>query len=95
MSFSWEDPIFPNNFQLTSYKISYNVTDAFDEQLNDSILISGEYNNYVFNTTCSYETGVTLCPASHYCFTLTAIYRTTIETTPANTICFTTPQYRK
>ena len=98
MSFAWEDPILPNNIQLTSYIISYNVTDAFNEQFNDSVLISGEHNSYVFNTTCSYETGVALCPASHYCFTLKGAYinnRTTIETTPANEICFTTPQYRK
>ena len=98
MSFSWDDPILPNNIQLTSYIISYNVTDAFNEQFNDSILISAEHNNYVFNGTCGYETGVALCPASHYCFTLKGSYithRTTVETTPANKICFTTPQYRK
>ena len=98
VSFTWEDPILPNDIKLTSYIISYNVTDAFNEQFNDSIIISGERNNYVFNATCSYETGLALCPVSHYCFTLTATYikdRTTIGTTPANNICFTTPQYSK
>ena len=98
MSFSWDGPVLSNNIQLTSYIMSYNVTDAFNEQFNDSILISGEHHNYVFNGTCGYETGVALCPASHYCFTLRGIYindRTTIETTPADKICFTTSQYRK
>ena len=98
MSFSWEVPVLPNNIQLTSYIISYNVTDAFNEQFNDSILISAEHNNYVFNGTCGYETGVALCPASQYCFTLRGTYDknlTTIETTSTNKICFTTPQYRK
>ena len=98
MLFSWEDPILPSNIQLTSYIISYNVTDAFNEQFNDSILISGEHNNYVFNTTCRYETRVALCPASHYCFTLRGTLnkdRTAIETAEADKICFITPQYRK
>ena len=98
MLFSWEDPILPNNIQVTNYIMSYNVTDAFDQKLNDSILISGEHNTYVYNRTCGYETGVALCPASHYCFTLRGTYinnHTAIETAPANRICFTTPQYRK
>ena len=88
----------PNSIQLTSYIISYNLTNAFNQQLNDSIVISSKHHHYVLNTTCSYETGVTLCPASHYCFTLRGVYnkdRTIIETSPTNKICFTTPKYRK
>ena len=98
VSFSWEDPILPGNIQLTSYIISYNVTDAFNQEFNASILIPGERNNYVFNAICSYETGVSLCPASHYCFTLRGAYNDNsiaIETTSVDKICFTTPKYRK
>ena len=98
VSFSWEDPILPGNVQLTSYIISYNVTDAFNQEFNASILIPGEDNNYLFNRTCSYETGVSLCPASHYCFTLRGAYhkdRTAIGTAPTNKICVATSNYRK
>ena len=87
-----------NDIQLTSYIISYNVTDAFNQHLNDSILISGEDSTYAFNITCSYETGVALCPASYYCFALKGAYEqneTAIETALSNTICFTTPKYCK
>ena len=88
----------PSNIQLTNYIIAYNVTDAFNQESISSILIPGENNNYVFNTTCSYETGVALCPSSHYCFTLRGVYsknRTAIETAPTNKICFNTSVYRK
>ena len=98
VSFFWEDPVLPDDIQLTNYIISYNVTDAFNQSLNSSILISSKDNNYVFNMTCGYETGLTLCPASHYCFTLKGIYnknKTVIETIPTNTTCFTTSDYRK
>lgn len=98
VSFSWEDPMLPNNIQLTSYIIYYNVTDAFNQQLNDSIFISGESNSYVFNTMCSYETGVSLCPSSHYCFVLRGEYNKNniaVQTAPTNMICFTTPKYCK
>ena len=86
------------NIQLTSYIIFYTVTDAFNQEFNAFILIPGEENNYVFNRTCSYETGVSLCPASHYCFTLRGAYNknsTAVETAPTNKICFNTPKYRK
>jgi len=98
VSFSWEDPTLPNNIQLTSYMISYHVTNAFNQHFNDFIFVSGEDNNYVFNTTCNYETGVSLCPSSHYCFVLRGAYNKnnkTVKTTPSNEICFTTPKYRK
>ena len=98
MSFSWEDPMLPNDIQLTFYILSYNVINAFNQRFNDSVLISGEDNNYLFNKTCSYETGVALCPSSHYCFILRGAYgnnMTVIETLPTNSICFTTPTYRK
>ena len=98
VSFSWEDPMLPSNIQLTNYMIAYNFTDAFNQELKDSILISGEDSSYVFNTTCSYEAELALCPLSHYCFTLSGAYyknRTAIETAPTNKICFDTPKYRK
>ena len=97
-SFFWEDPILPGNIQLTNYIIAYNVTDAFNQDFSDSILIPGEDNNYVLNTACSYEAGVALCPSSHYCFTLRGVYyknSTAIETVPTNKICFNTSVYRK
>ena len=98
VSFSWENPILPSSIHLTSYIISYNVTDAFNQEFNAFILLSGEANNYVFNKTCSYETGVSLCPASNYCFKLRGAYRknrTAVQTIPTNKICFNTPKYRK
>ena len=98
VSFFWEDPVLPDDIQLSNYIISYNVTDAFNQSLNSSILISSKANNYVFNMTCSYEAGITLCPASHYCFTLRGVYNknnAVIVTIPTNTICFTTSDYRK
>ena len=98
VSFSWEDPMLPDNIQLTNYIIAYNVTDVFKREFKNSTLIPGEDNNFVFNVTCSYETGVALCPSSHYCFTLTGAYykiRTAIKTAPTNKICFSTPKYRK
>ena len=88
----------PINIQLTSYIISYNVTDAFNQESDASIIIPGEDNNYVFNAICSYETGVSLCPASHYCFILRGVYyndSTAIKTAPTNKICFNTSKYRK
>ena len=95
--FLWEDPMLPD-IRLTSYVIFYNVTNAFNQQLNDSIHLSPDDNIYAFNKTCSYETGLALCPSSQYCFVLRGVYiRNGVAslTIPSDTICFDTPEYRK
>ena len=98
ISFFWEDPVLPNIIQLTDYVLFYNVTDAFNRTLSDSIHIGPDDNLYIFNKTCSYETGVSLCPSSRYCFVLKGVYsRNTVAslTIPSDRICLTTPEYRK
>ena len=96
--FSWEDPVLPNSVQLTGYVLFYNVTDAFNQILSDSIHISPDENSYDFNKSCSYETGLSLCPSSQYCFALRGAYNrngVALLTIPSDRMCLTTPEYRK
>ena len=98
ISFFWEDPVLPNVIQLTGYVLFYNVTDAFNQKLSDSIHISPDDNSYAFNKMCSYETGLSLCPSSQYCFVLRGAYNrngVASLTIPSDRICLTTPEYRK
>lgn len=88
----------PNSVQLTGYVLFYNVTDAFNQVLSDSIHISPNENSYDFNKTCGYETGLTLCPSSQYCLVLRGAYNrngVALLTIPSDRICLTTPEYRK
>lgn len=88
----------PNSVQLTGYVLFYNVTDAFNQVLSDSIHISPDENSYDFNKTCGYETGLALCPSSQYCFVLRGAYNrngVALLTIPSDRICLTTPEYRK
>lgn len=98
VSFFWEDPVLPDVIQLTGYILFYNVTDAFNQLLTDSIEISPDNKSYAFNKTCSYETGLALCLSSQYCFVLRGAYfknGVVSLTIPSDRICLTTPEYRK
>ena len=98
VSFFWEDPVLPDIIKLTGYVLFYNLTDAFNQTLSDSIQIGPNDNFFAFNKMCSYETGLALCPSSQYCFILRGAYvRNGVAslTIPSDRICLSTPKYRK